>query len=487
MAKSHSIVLAGLASLAATAAFAASPNGSTSALDKSSQALGVANVTSLQVSATGKAGSLGQSFTPASAWPLLKVISYSRTIDYPSQSSREEMTRTHEDPPAKGGGAPFAGEQKLVNLVSGKYAWNQPGAQPQPALAAAEERQLQIGLTPHGFIKAALANAATEKKVKGGTEVSYSVNGKFKVSGLIDSQGLVVRTKTWIPNPVLGDMVIESDYSDYKDFSGVTFPAHIVQKQGGFPVLDLTVSSVQVNVANAALAAPEAVRNATAPAVRVESQKLADGVWFIGGGSHNSVLLEYKDYLAVVEAPNNEERSLAVIAEAKKLVPGKPIKYLINTHHHFDHSGGIRTYVAEGAVIVTGAGNKAYYEQAWRAPRTLAPDTLAQNPKKASFIEVKGEYVLTDGTRSLELHRTEGDTHNASILFGYLPKEKMLTEADDFTPGAPNGPALVPVALGLGNTLYDNITRLKLDIATIAPLHGRVVPYTDFTKALGKQ
>lgn len=483
MAKSHSFVLAGLASLTATAAFAASPT----ALDNSAQALGVTSVTSLQVFATGKAGSLGQSFTPTSAWPLLKVISYSRTIDYPSQSSREEMTRTHEDPPAKGGGAPFAGEQKLVNLVSGKYAWNQPGAQPQPALAAAEERQLQIGLTPHGFIKAALANAATEKKVNGGTEVSYSVNGKFKVSGVIDSQGLVVRTKTWIPNPVLGDMVIESDYSDYKDFSGVKFPAHIVQKQGGFPVLDLAVNSVQVNVANAALAAPEAVRAATAPPVRVESQKLAEGVWFIGGGSHNSVLLEYKDYLAVVEAPNNEERSLAVIAEAKKLVPGKPIKYLINTHHHFDHSGGIRTYVAEGAVIVTGAGNKAYYEQAWKAPRTLAPDTLAQNPKKASFIEVKGEYVLTDGTRSLELHRTEGDTHNASILFGYLPKEKMLTEADDFTPGAPNGPALVPVARGLGNTLYDNITRLKLDIATIVPLHGRVVPYTDFTKALGKQ
>lgn len=487
MMKSHSIVLVGLASLAATAAFAASSNGSETALDKSNQALGVANVTSLQVSATGKAGSLGQSFTPTLPWPLLKITSYSRTIDYPSQSSREEVTRTHEEPPAKGGGAPFAGEQKLVNLVSGKYAWNQPGAQPQPALAAAEERQLQIGLTPYGFIKAALANAATEKKVKGGTEVSYSVNGKFKVSGVIDSEGLVVRTRTWIPNPVLGDMMIESDYSDYKDFSGVKFPSHIVQKQGGFTVLDLAVNSVQVNVANAALTVPEAVRTATAPPVRVESQKLSDGVWFIGGGSHNSVLLEYGNYLAIVEAPSNEERSQAVIAEAKNLVPGKPIKYLINTHHHFDHSGGIRTYVAEGAVIVTSAGNKAFYEQAWKAPRTLAPDRLAQSPKKASFIEVKGEYVLTDGTRSLELHRNEGDTHNASILFAYLPKEKMLIEADDFTPGPPNGPALVPLALGLGKTLHGNIMRLKLDVTTIAPLHGRVVPYTDFTKALEKR
>jgi glyoxylase-like metal-dependent hydrolase (beta-lactamase superfamily II) len=190
--------------------------------------------------------------------------------------------------------------------------------------------------------------------------------------------------------------------------------------------------------------------------------------------------------LAAVEAPNNEERSLAVIAEVKRLAPDKPIKYLINTHHHFDHSGGIRTYVAEGAIIITSAGNKAYYQKAWKAPRTLDPDTLAQSPKKPSFIEVKDKYVLTDGTRSLELYRTQGDTHNASLLFGYLPKEKILIEADDFTPEAPDAPAMVPLALGLGNNLYDNITRRKLDVMTIAPLHGSPAPYTDFIKALGK-
>ena len=85
----------------------------------------------------------------------------------------------------------------------------------------------------------------------------------------------------------------------------------------------------------------------------VKSEKTADGVWFIDGDSHNSVLIEMKDYLIVVEAPLGDDRSTAVMAEVKKLVPNKPIKYLVNTHHHFDHSGGIRAYAAEGVTIVT--------------------------------------------------------------------------------------------------------------------------------------
>lgn len=75
----------------------------------------------------------------------------------------------------------------------------------------------------------------------------------------------------------------------------------------------------------------------------------------------------------VVEAPLNEARSLAVIAKVKETIPGKPIKYLVNTHAHFDHSGGLRTYVAEGATIVTHRGNEAYYKKVWAAPHTLNP------------------------------------------------------------------------------------------------------------------
>ena len=447
------------------------------------------DVKSIRYSGTGKAGGFGQNWNSTAPWHPTVITSYTRTIDYPTRSSKEELTRTQEDPPARGGEAPFAGEQKQVNLVSGQYAWNQPGNTPQPAIAAADERQLQIWLTPYGFLKAAADNNATAKSGKeGGKKVTVLMFmiGKNKITGDIDDQNLVTRVETWIPNPVLGDMPVETTYSDYKDFGGVKFPTHIVQKEGGFATLDLNVTDVQTNVQNAALEAPDAVRQATAPRERVVSQKMADGVWFLGGGSHNSVLIEFKDYVAVVEAPLSEARSDAVIAEVKRLVPDKPIKYLVNTHHHFDHSSGIRTYVAAGATIITNEGNKAFYEKAWNEPRTLDPDRLSQNPQKAKFITFKDKYVLTDGTRSLELYKTQGDNHNEFLSFGYLPKEKILIEADDFTPPAPNGPALVPMAMAFGNNLYDNLQRLKLDVDMIAPLHGNVATMADMKKALGK-
>jgi hypothetical protein len=448
------------------------------------------DVNSIQYSGSGKMGGLGQNWSPTVAWHQTVVTSYTKTIDYANRSSKEELTRTQMNPPDHGGEAPFAGEQKQVNMVSGQYAWNQPGAQPQPALAAADERQLQIWLTPHGFLKAAADNNATAKAAKEGghkvTVLTFMV-GKNKVNGDVDDKGMVTEVETRIPNTVLGDMPVEIIYTDYKDFGGVKFPTHIVQKQGGWPTLDLTVTDAKSNVASAALEVPDAVRSATPPPVRVVSTKVADGVWFLGGGSHNSVLIEFKDYVAVVEAPLDENRSNAVMAEVKNLVPNKPIKYLINTHHHFDHSGGVRTYIAEGATIITNEANKSFFEKALvAAPRTLNPDKLSQNPKKATFITYKDKYVLTDENRSLELRKVENDNHNAYIGYGYLPKEKILIEADDFTPAAPGAPPMAPVALGFAINFFDNLQRLKLDVVTITPLHGNVAQWSEFPKAIGK-
>jgi len=460
---------------------AASAQDAKTVLQAAQKAMG--DVTSIQYSGTGHVNSFGQAWTPMGAWPVTNLTSYTKTIDYSSKSSKEDYIHSEPNPPVKGGGRPFAGDDKQSNFVSGNYAWNMPGSNPVPQPDVAEERQLQIWLTPQGFLKAALENNATMKKGSMGTLVTFQ-SGKYKVTGTIDAQNMVTKTETWVANPVLGDMLIESTFSGYKDFNGVKFPTSLVQKQGGSAVLELTVSNVSVNP-GLNLSVPDSVKNATPPAIRVDSKKLGDGIWFVGGGSHNSMVVEFPSYITVVEAPLSEARSLAVIAEAKKLVPNKPIKYLINTHAHFDHSGGVRTYVAEGATIITQEVNVPFYQKAWAAPRTIAPDNLSRGAKEANFLPVKEKYVLSEGDQKLEIYHEAGSMHHAGMLIVYFPKDKILEEADDFTPDLPNVPApsgLRP-AIFTGN-LVKQVTALKLDVATVAPMHGIVVPYSDVQKAV---
>ena len=470
-------------------------------LQAADRAMGASNLKSIQYSGTGWHGAVGQSFSPDLDWPRSDLKSYTRTIDYDARSSKEEFVRVLGNNPPRGGGfLPIQGERRQVQMVSGNYAWTMQGNNANPQPAAAELRQLEIWLTPHGFIKVAMAanpmavsRTEREKRV---TVVSFTALGKYRVNGAVNDQNLVERVQTWVPNPVLGDMVLETRYTDYKDFGGVKFPTLIHAHQGdthqrhaGHNSLEITVSNVQANVRGAALTVPDAVRQATVPQVPVESQKLADGVWFLAGGSHNSLAVEFRDFVAVVEAPRDEERSLAVIEEVMKLIPNKRIRYLVNTHHHFDHSGGIRTYVEEGATIITHEGNRDFYDQVVfsQAPRTLMPDRLSLAPRLPPFqttIETLTEqYALSDGARTMEFHHVRGLNHNANMLIAYLPKEKIMVNADLYSPRGPGNPA-APNASSV--TLYENIKRLKLDIATIAPIHGRVVPMSDFVEFMRK-
>ncbi len=453
-------------------------------LVKAASAMG--DVRSIAFTGIGHSGTLGQALKPGMPWPEANVTSYTRTIDYGSLTSKEEITRS-EPPNLRGGGAPFDGNQKQVNLVSGV----------PPALIATagcgllpcwmtEERHLQIWLTPHGFLMGARANGAAVIKNKDGFEVSFTAMDKYRVIGLIDKDNLVAETRTRIPNPVLGDMLVETRFSGYTDFNGFKFPSTIVQTQGGYPVLDLAITDVKVDVNLDRSVPSAAVTQTDLPPAQVKAQKLAEGLWWLGGGTHHSVLVEYPHYIAIIEAPLNEERSLAVIAEAKRLVPNKPIKYLVNTHLHFDHCGGIRTYVSEGATIITQAVNKAYYEQSFKAPHTLAPDRLSLNPTRAAFITVNDKYTLRQENRFMDIYRIENDNHNEGMLMIYLPAERILVEADEFQPPPPNGPLPASRAVSFSKNLDLNIKRLKLDVQTIAPLHGYVLPYVALKKAAGK-
>jgi glyoxylase-like metal-dependent hydrolase (beta-lactamase superfamily II) len=442
------------------------------------------DVTSIQYSGTGHIYSFGQAWTPNAVWPSTNLTSYTKTIDYSSKSAQEDYVHSEPNPMVKGGGRPFAGDDKQVNFVSGQYAWDMPGSKPIPQPGAAGDRQLQIWLTPHGFLKAAMENNATAKKGAMGTEISFET-GKFKVVGTIDAHNMVTKTETWIANPVLGDMPVVTTFSSYKDFNGVKFPTMILQKQGGQPVLDLAVSSVKPNP-GLNVSVPDAVKTAAAPPIKVQSQKLGDGIWFVAGGSHNSMVVEFPTYITVIEGPLGEARSLAVIAEAKRLVPNKPIKYLINTHSHFDHSGGVRSYVAEGATIITQEINVPFYQKAWAAPRTLGPDNLSKGAKEANFLPVKEKYVLSEGNQTLEIFHENGSMHNTGMLIVYFPKVKILEEADDYTPDLPElaAPGGIRPPVFMAN-LMKQIQTLKLDVATVAPMHGIVVPFSELQKAAG--
>jgi glyoxylase-like metal-dependent hydrolase (beta-lactamase superfamily II) len=329
-----------------------------------------------------------------------------------------------------------------------------------------------------------LANKATVRRSGKATTVSFTALGKYRVVGVISADNVVEKVESWFYNPVLGDMHIETTYSGYRDFGGFKFPAKIVQKQGGHPVLDLAVAEAKTNV-ELDLTVPDTVLKATPPPVRVSVEKLADGVWYLTGGSHHSVAVEFADHVAVIEAPLNEERSLAVIAEVKKQIPSKPIRYLVNTHHHFDHSGGLRTYVAEGATIVTHESNKTFYEKTFKAPHTLNPDRQWREKKRAKILAVGAKHALTDGARVVELHLIQGSPHNTGNLMAWFPKEKLLVEVDVYTPLQPNAqPPATPNPLTVN--LYENIQRLNLDVDKIAPLHGRLVTIAELRRTIGK-
>jgi glyoxylase-like metal-dependent hydrolase (beta-lactamase superfamily II) len=488
-------------------------------LNAALKAMGGENLRSVQYSGSeGYVAAVGQNYNPAADWPAPSITTYTRTIDYEARSSREEYgltTSTGQGGPLGGGNAPvittpIVGEQRRNWNVRENVAWNVDGTNmiPQPALA--EVRQLEIWLTPHGCLKAALAPGAnptaserTEQNKGRIVAVSFVALGKYRVQCAINGKNLVERVQTWLPNPVVGDLYHEIVYGDYKDFNGVMFPTDFhahhdldddlegqgVNVSGGHNSFGLTVSNLRVNIPDAAPAVPEAARTAKVPAVVVESQKIGNGIFYVGGGTHASIAVEFRDHITVVEAPLNEARSLAVIREVKKLIPNKPIRYLVSTHHHWDHLGGVRAYVAkENVTIVVQQNNLPYYaEVLWIRPWTLQPDLLALFPPEEvsegyTFETVGQKHVLSDGTRTLEVYNVQGLQHAQGMVMAYLPQEKIVIEADLFTPPAPNAPMPTTVTAS-HRTFYNNVQRLRLDVQTIAPIHGgRTFPWGEFAK-----
>jgi glyoxylase-like metal-dependent hydrolase (beta-lactamase superfamily II) len=451
-----------------------------SELQQIADAVDVSTTKTFQFTANGMMFSLGQSTSPAAAWPRQFVKSLTRVYDFNAGAMRDEWVRMAGQTPTVGP------EQQAVNVVSGDHAWNEVGKNVLPRFWEVNERQHYIWTSPHGVMRAAFANNATLRKqtIEGRpmTVISFVEKGKQKVIAYANDQSAIERVESWYGHPVAGDIKVVTHYGPYRDFAGVKFPSKIIQYQDGLITLDLTVTAVRANPP-VNIEVPENVRTNPVP---VKSEKAADGVWYITGGSHHSVLIEMKDYLIVVEGPQGDQRSVAVMTEVKKLVPNKPIKYLVNSHHHFDHSGGVRAYAAEGVTIVTHEVNRPYFEKAMVNSHNYSPDRLAKSKKKPVFQTMGDNMVLTDGTRSVELYQIVGNAHHDGLIMAYLRKEKILIEGDAFTPGAVGAePPKVPNPFSVN--LEANVRRLNLEVDRILPLHGRIVPYSELLAAIGKK
>jgi glyoxylase-like metal-dependent hydrolase (beta-lactamase superfamily II) len=484
MPKSTFKTLAGLGLSACAFAGAAQA----ASLQEAATLLSATSIKTLEFSGSGHWLQFGQAPVPGGDWPKFDVSAYSASIDFDKKGERVLITRS-QTPDGRARPAPT--EQKLEWSVLGDKAWNvapPQGAAPGAALvatsapAALEERVADIWSTPQGFLKAALANGAKSEAKGAGVEVSFTA-GNHQYVGTIGADNHVASIRTWIDSPVLGDTLLETSFSDYKDFGGLHFPTQIHRSAGGHEVLHVAVSAAKAN-GPADIAIPAAL--APPPVVTVASEKLADGVYYLTGGTHHSVAVEEKDHVVLIEAPLNEERSLALIQKIGELVPGKPIKYVVNSHVHFDHSGGLRTFVDADATIVTQGISKAFYEKVWSLPHTLRPDRLAASKKPPKFEAYEHKHVLGEGDHRIEVHHIAASGHSDDLALVYLPKEKLIVEADAYTPAAPGAPApKTPNPFSVN--LYENIQKLGLDVERIAGLHGRVASLDELRTAIGRQ
>lgn len=466
-------------------ACASTPRDPQAVLRQADAAMGTALVRTLQFTASGTGSVYGQAWKAGDPWPKVNYTSFSRVFDYDNAAMREDFARSRAEP--NGGGAiPLmgTGEQRANGLVRGNAAWNLAGPAPVPAPVALDGRIHDLWTSPHGVLKAAQRNGATVRQQDGKTALSFTEPGRLRATAWIGTTGLVERVDAVHPHPVSGDTPVTTMYEGYRDAGGgVQFPTRIRQTQGGHPVLDLQVTQVQVNQPSGIGEVPALV---TGFAERAAVEKVAEGVWFIAGGSHNSVAIEMADHMMLVESPLYDGRALAVMAAARQLVPGKPVRYVVNSHHHFDHSGGLRAAAAEGAVLVTSEQARPYFSQVLATPNSIAPDALARSGRPVRVEGVSGRRVFTDATRTVEVHAIDGSVHAQGFNMVWLPRERLLVQADAFTPAAAGTP---PPAAPNGNhvNLLANIERLGLNVDRILPLHGRVVPLSELQAAVGRR
>ncbi|MDQ3714059.1 MAG: MBL fold metallo-hydrolase [Acidobacteriota bacterium] len=324
--------------------------------------------------------------------------------------------------------------------------------------------------------------------------ISFAAENGTEMTLYFDAQtNLLIRTEQIGSNPVLGDTTSGSVFSDYQTIGSVKIPRRRSSFLNQYTTGENEYAKVKLEFAadeKMLEIPPGFVEAAASPATPPQAtadvegmRKMGDGVYLIEriGAAYRVMYVEFADYVIILEAPTNADVSKAVIKLVKQTIPNKPIKYVAFSHFHFDHTGGLREYIAEGATVIVPPGNKTFVEQIAQSKFTLRPDTLTLKPRQPVIETFEKKRVFTDGKRTVELYNVSPVSHAAEMAMFYFPKEKILFQGDMFSPLDAGG---IPPIIEVHRELAEKVFSLKLDVETLVGVHSGALPWKDFLNAV---
>ena len=321
--------------------------------------------------------------------------------------------------------------------------------------------------------------------------ISFAAENGTEMTLYLDAQtNLLTRIEQLGSHPTLGDTTSGSIFSDYQTIGNVKIP----RKRNGFlnqhktgeneyaeVKLDFAADDKLLEVPPGFAEAAPQQTTANAEVMR----RMGDGVYLIEriGAAYRVMFVEFDDFVMILEAPTDSNVTKAVIKLVKQTIPDKPIKYVAFSHFHFDHTGGLREYIAEGAKVVIPPGNKPFVEQISKSKFTLRPDSLALNPRQPVVETFDKKRVFTDGGRTVELYSIGPTSHASEMVVFYFPKEKILFQGDMFSQLDQGG---IPPIIEVHHELIRKVNELKLDVEALIGVHSGAVGWKDFLAAVKK-
>jgi hypothetical protein len=434
----------------------------------------------LNIEGEGTAWNLGQNITPDVELPVWKVNEFRRAIDPANGRMRLKQVRTAQFLLAS------SSVQRSEQGIDAEFGYNvsEDGMASRTSEAVVRDRRLEMLHHPLTIVRAALepnAKVANRQVVNEYDRVEVTTaQGDVLTLDVDRSTKLPRRVASMSYNANLGDVAIETSFEDYQTVDGLKTPSRLVTKLDKYPQLDLRITRTALDAETGDLAAPAEVKALSLPpaaAVTVTAEEVAKGIWWLAGsGNHRSILFEFDDHLVLFEAPLNEVRTKAVIDTARTLRPEKPLTHVIMSHHHFDHSGGLRIAVAEGLTVITHRANVEFFKELVARKHSIVQDALARNPQPLKIEPVDDERTLKDAAMEVRLYHVKDNPREGTNLFAYIPRDRIMVQADLYDSTWMRHP--------WGNNLPFNLARHKLQVVKNVPVHGAIQTYGDVLKTI---